>query len=72
MRLIQFFDNERDVEAQKSVSRIEEAGYTVHFLPASGPAVLSIEDYEVIGGPAIHSMADQLVEEHWAQARDTD
>jgi hypothetical protein len=59
---IQFFDNGMDDDSLASVRKIEKAGYVVQFAPTSGPSALWIENYEVVGGTAIQSVIEQLIE----------
>lgn len=61
MSPIQFFDNGTDMNSLASVRKMEAAGYDVQFAPTSGPAALWVENYEVIGGTAIQSVAEQLL-----------
>jgi len=60
MALIQFFDNEQDREARDGVRKLEDAGFRVTFLPSSGAAILSIEEYEIVGGAAIQNAAERI------------
>jgi len=59
-----FYDNGRDARAKESVDLLEATGVRVDHYPTSGPAVLSINDYEVIGGRSIQSNVEMLLEKH--------
>lgn len=59
---IQFFDNKEDTVSRESVRRIEAAGYSVLSLPTSGPSVIWVNGYEVVGRTAIRRHADILIE----------